>query len=51
LGFRRAEAEAGEHAGDILGRRRLVDIDGEPADRLRFLGGDLLDIHAAFGGE
>ena len=28
-----------------------VDVDQQAADRLRLFGGDLLDIHAAFGGE
>ena len=46
-----AEIEAGEHVGDVVRRRRAADLDQQAADRLRLFGGDLLDVHAAFGGE
>ena len=49
--LRRTEIEAGEHAGDVSRRRLAVDVDQQAAYCRRLCRGDVLDVHAAFGGK
>ena len=51
LRFGAAEIEPFEHVGNGCRRRVDVDVDQQAADRGRLCRGDLLDVHAAFGGE
>ena len=51
VGGRGIETRRGDPLLALRGRQSVDGVDVHPCDRVRVLVGDLLDLHAAFGGE